>query len=307
MATQLQYFEVNRLGSYLMDAWQNELQTIADPTGGRWFTSGPSNGPGLLGGLADELRTDLVFEQGRMTVNRTKEIAATTTLDNRSGNLKGGATTRLDWTISNTATATHSTTKSIRTGISERVRVAGKFLGSGVSSETAITFDYTYSWTDTQGNTTTDTKTFSTTVPLTVPDGRVQKLVVLADHDAVDLPYSAEVYLTGASQANFASQVNGKSQWSADAGTICDWINKYGSAQGDAMVFSRDPADHTRGIASLHGTMKAKLSVNFTIYKIDVTDSYEGDPDSTNLLNQLANGSGANGAVQVKPVIHQEK
>jgi hypothetical protein len=305
MTLQLRYFEANVLGSYLMDAWQNELQTEADPSGGKWFTSGPGNGQGLLGGLLDELRTDLVFEAGRMTVNKTREIAATTTLDNRAGNLANGATTTLNWTITNSATASHSATHSIRSGISERVKVEGKFGGIGVASETAITFDYSYSWTDTQGSTLTDTKSFSATVPLQVPAGKVQKLVVLADHDEVALPYSAQVYLTGVSEANFASQVNGKSRWTADAGTICEWIKKYGSAKGDAMEFEADAIDRTRGIALLRGTMRAKQSVNFTIYKLDVTSSFDGAPDSAVLLKQLQNGGG--GAVQVKPVIHEGK
>jgi hypothetical protein len=305
MTLQLQYFEVNVLGGYLMDAWQKELQTDADPIGGKWLTSGPGNGPGLLGGLVDELRTDLVFSNDKVTVNKTKEIATSTTLDNRRNEFKsGGATAELTWSITNTSTSTHSTTHSIKSGISERVKFEGNFLGvAGVSAETGISFDYSYSWTDTQGSTVSDTKTMRTSVKVDVPDGRVQKVVVLADRDDVALSYSAQVYLTGVSEANFASPVNGRSKWAADAGTICGWISKWGSAADDHMTFAADPTDAKRGIASLTGTMKARLSMNFTIYKIDVTDSFDGDPGSEKVLDQLANGRKPDGAEVIKPVV----
>ena len=81
----LQYLETNVIGAYLADAWQNQLQTESDPTAGKWFRHGPNNSVGLFGGLTDILVTDLVFEPGPANVNRAKDVALSTTLDNRSG------------------------------------------------------------------------------------------------------------------------------------------------------------------------------------------------------------------------------
>jgi hypothetical protein len=304
MALQLQYFQANVLGSYLIDAWQNQLQTEADPTSGEWFVNGPNNGLGLLGGLVDELATDLVFDKGQMSVNKTKEVAYTTTVDNRDGLLDAAAAaqTTMNWTITNSATATHTTSSSIKTGISEKLTVKSAFGIEDITSETTVSFEYSFSWTDTQANTLTDAKSFTEAVPLKVPAGKVYKVVVLADRDAVTIPYSAQVFLTGVSEANFAEPVSGKSNWSADAGTICSWINKYGSAGNDSMSFETDPTNPQRGVASLPGTMRANQAVNFTIYALDVTSSFNADQESTALINQLTSGSTPAGTVLVQPI-----
>jgi hypothetical protein len=297
MALQLQYFQASLLGSYLVDAWQNHLQTEADPTDGRWFVNGPNNGPGLLGGLQDQLATNLVLDQGQMSVNKTPQVAATATADNRNG-LLTSATTTVNWTVTTSATSTQSTSDSIKAGISQKIAVEV----ADVKLETTISFDYTYSWSDTQSTTHTQSESYSEQVPLTVPAGRVYKVIVLGDSNAITIPYSAQIFLTGVSQTNFANPVNGQSNWSTDAGTICNWINQYGSAGNDKMQFGADPTNPQRGIASLHGTMNVNQSANFTIYAFDVTSSYNADPNSTALINQLLSSNIPTGTVLTQPV-----
>jgi hypothetical protein len=303
MDVPLQYFETNVLGAVIMDAWQNQLGTESDPANGKWFRNGPNNSPGLFGGLTDELATQLVFSQGQAAVNRQKQVAATTTLDNRAGLLNDSpATQTLSWQITNSSTASHTTSNSVKTSIAEKVTVKGSGFFVDVTSETTISFEYLYSWSDTSSNTTTDTKTFTATIPLKVPAGKVYKLVVMADTDAVQIPYSAQIYLAGTSEANFANPVNGKQNWSADAGTLCLWIKKYGSGKADALVFDADPADPTRGIASLKGTMRATQSVNFTIFALDVTATYDGDPSATQAVSRLINGNTPPQVIAKQPV-----
>jgi hypothetical protein len=299
----LQYFETNVLGAYIVDAWQNALETESDPANGKWFRNGPNNSPGLFGGLKDELASDLVFDHPNASVNRRKDVAATTTLDNRAGLLNDSpASQRLTWQVTNSSTATHTTSNSVKTGISEKISIKGSGVFASVTSETTISFEYTYSWSDTATNTTTDTKTFESQIPLKVPQGKVYQLFVMADTDAVKVPYSAQIILSGTSEANFANPVSGKVNHSANAGTICAWIKKYGSAKDDAMEFDADPADPTRGIASLHGTMKATQSVNFTIFAVDVTSTYDADPTSAKLTSQLTSGQAPGNVVAKKAV-----
>ncbi|MEO5742458.1 MAG: ETX/MTX2 family pore-forming toxin [Vicinamibacterales bacterium] len=294
----LQYLESSVIGAYLVDAWQNYLETEADPVDGKWFRNGPKNTPGLFGGLKEILVTDLVFGAPEDKLNTRKEVALSTTLDNRDGFLNDSAATQtLNWTITNSATATHATSNAVKTGISEKLTFKGKFGSVEVSSETTISFEYSYSWSDSTSNTQTDSKSFVSTIPLKVPAGKAYELFVVADKGTGEIPYSAQIALTGTSEANFAHPVKGKTNWSADAGTVCGWIKKYGSAKGDTMDFDVDPADPTRGLASLHGTMKVAQAIHFRIFAIDVTDTLKADPESKHVAKQLEAGQQPGGVV----------
>jgi len=300
----LQYLESSVISAYLMDAWQNHLGTETDPAGGNWFRNGPNNSPGLFGGLTETLVTDLVFSAPTDPVNTRKEVALSTMLDNRDGLLNDSpATQTLNWTITNSSTATHATSNSVKTGISEKLTFKGKWGVIEVTSETTISFEYTYSWSDSTANTQTDTKSFISTISLKVPAGKAYQLFVVADRSAMNIPYSAQIALTGSSETNFANPVNGKKNWSADAGTICSWIKQYGSAKGDPMEFSADPADATRGLASIHGTMRVTQAVNFRIFAVDVTASLQGDPSSSHVVNQLTSGQQPSGVVSSQAVV----
>ncbi len=287
----LQYFDTNILGAYIIDAWQNHLGTESDPAGGKWFRNGPGNGPGLFGGLTETLRTDLVFDKGQATLNKTKDVALSTTLDNRLGLLTdSAATSTLSWQMTNSSTATHSISKSVKSGLSQKLTFKGKWGLVEVGSETTINFEYTHSWTDSSANTQTDTKTFTTAIPLKVPQGKAYKLVVVADRNAIKIPYSAQILLTGTSEANFSATVTGQKNWKANAGEMCRWINQYGSADEDSVNFDADPLDPTRGIASMRGTMNVDNAVNFTIFALDVTSTLNGDPSAAGLVAKLVKG-----------------
>ena len=207
------------IGSCLMDAWQNRLQTEGDPVAGRWFRQGPDNSPGLFGGLPND----------------------------------SPATNTLSWQVTNTVATTKGQTRSVKTGLSEKITAKGTIKLVEVSSVTTLSCEYACSWTETQAVTRTEVKTFTASIPLKVPQGRACKLLVLADRSALTSPYSAKIRLKGVSEANFEHAVNGKTRHSADAGTICSWINQYGSAGDDAMTFAADPDNAAEGIASIRG------------------------------------------------------
>jgi hypothetical protein len=286
-----------------MDAWQNYLGTESDPANGKWFRNGPNNSAGLFGGLTDTLATDLVFDSGKASVNKQKAVAASTTLDNRAGLLNDSAATQsLQWAVTNTASATHSSTSAVKSSISEKLSFKGAFGVADLTSETTISFEYSYSWSDSTTSTQTDTKTFTSSMPIKVPQGKAYKLVVMADNDTVKVPYSAQIYLNGTSETNFASSVNGKQNWSTDAGTLCSWIETYGSAGNDAVEFGPDPKNPKQGIASLNGTMTATQSVNFTIFALDVTSTLNGGPSADQAVNQLVRGQTPSSVVASQPV-----
>jgi hypothetical protein len=288
----LQYLETNLIGSYLIDAWQNQLDTEKDPTSGKWFRQGPDNSVGLFGGLTDILVTDLAFDAGAANVNKSRDVALSTTLDNRSGLLnESPATNTLQWQITNSATTSHSKTNSVKSTVSEKIVVeVSTELFAKFTSETTLSFEYAYSWTDTNAVTQSETKSFTTQVPLKVPAGKAYKLLILADKASLSVPYHAQIRLKGTSEANFNDKVNGKAQWSASAGDICSWINKYGSAKGDAMEFGADPDNPADGIASIRGSLRADQSVNFTVFAIDVTSTLDADPSSSAAISKLLKG-----------------
>jgi hypothetical protein len=299
----LNYFEINQLGAYIIDAWQNQLQTEADPTSGKWYRNGPNNTLGLVGGLTDQLITDLSISPDQQKFNQTKEIAASTTLDNRQGLLDNTpATQTLEWTITNTSTATHQTSNSIKSGISDKLTFKGKVGSVEISNETTISIEYQYSWADSQSNSLTDSKKFSTSIPFKAPTGKVIKLIVMADTLDLSIPYSAQILLSGQSDANFSQPVQESTFFSANAGTLCSWIKKYGSAKNDGLSFDVDQSDPSRGIAAMTGTLRAKQSVNFTVFAVDITSSYSSDPTSQSLLNNILSGKPTKEVLNAIPV-----
>lgn len=299
----LQYLETNVITAYLIDAWQNQLQAEGDPTSGKWFRQGPNNSVGLFGGLTDILVTDLTFDTGQANVNKFKDVALTTTLDNRQGLLsESPSTNTLQWQITNSTTTSHSSTHSIKNTLSEKVSVKGKIGPLDVTSETTYSFEYAYSWTDTSAVTVSETKSFSTAIPLKVPAGKAYKLVVLADKGSLAVPYHARIRLKGVSEANFEHPVNGQNQHTASAGAVCSWINKYGSAKGDEMQFDADPASPADGIAAIKGLLRADQSVNFTVFAIDVTSTLTADPSSSDAVSKLLKGEQPPGVVATSPV-----
>jgi len=299
----IQYLETNVISAYLADAWQNELQTEMDPTAGRWYRQGPNNSVGLFGGLTDILVTDLTFDVGQANVNKSRDVALTTTLDNRHGLLsESPSTNTLQWQITNSTTTSHSSTNSVKSTLSEKISVKGKIGPVEVTSETSFSLEYAYSWTDTSAVTVSETKTFTTAIPIKVPAGKAYKLVVLADKNSLTIPYHARIRIKGTSEANFEHTVGGKNQYSASAGAVCGWIKKHGSAKGDEMEFYADPANPADGLASIKGLLRADQAVNFTVFAIDVTSTLTADPSSADAINKLLKGEQPSGMVINTPV-----
>ena len=119
---------------------------------------------------------------------------------------------------------------------------------------------------------------------------------------SLKVPYRAQIRLKGVSEANFEHPLQGKTQHTADAGTVCSWIKKYGGAKEDAMEFDADPSKSSDGIASIRGIMRVDQAVNFTIFAIDVTSTLTADPSSADAIGKLLKGEQPDNIVSAQPV-----
>jgi hypothetical protein len=269
----LQFLDKHIIGAIIVDAWQNQLNTEMDPASGQWFTNGPDNNGGLYGHLTDKLATKLVFLPSERVFTSHKIAAATSTADNRNGKLPE-TTFRLAYNCQQTTTTTHSTTNALMASVSVAIEAKAEVLGTGGGVTTTIDTQYSFSWTKEESASKTQGKEVSQEVPLKIPKGKVYYGMLLADNVELNAPYYADIYLRGQSTANFASPVNGKKIWTIDAGSLCDWINKYKSAGDESEKYMRDPNDPTQGLIRLRGNLTAEDTVNFVAMVLDITNTY---------------------------------
>ncbi|WP_342088752.1 ETX/MTX2 family pore-forming toxin [Dyadobacter sp. OTU695] len=269
----LKFLDKQTIGSIIVDAFQEQLNTEMDPANGQWFTNGPNNNGGLYGSLVDTLATSLVFLPNELVLTPHKLAADTAIIDNRNG-LTPKSSITLSYSTTETTTTTHTVSNALKVGIGVDIKASAKFFGSGVDITTKISTDYTYSWSDAVSKTASETKQFSQTVPVEVPVGRVYQVVLTCDKTNMNAPYYADVTLTGVSTANFAGVVNGKNTWVIDAGTICDWINRSGSAGGESHMYLRDPQVPGQGLIRMRGSLTSSITANFVVNTYDITDTY---------------------------------
>ena len=281
----LQFMDTRLVGAYIVDAWQNHFETEKDPADGQWFTNGPGNNGGLFGKLTDSLASELLFDESKKLFSTHLFSADSNIVDNRNG-LQSKVETTLTYSFANTATVTHSSTHGLKVGsslkITNKTTLGIPATGANETTvEVAFNTEYSYSWTDATTKTTTETQTVSRKVDLVVPQGKLYQQILTCNKDNLKLPFTANIYLTGKSFACFATPVNGQKIWEIDAGTLCDWINQFGSAGDASHQYGRDPKNRERGAIALQGTMSAEQSRNFMVYTLDITDSYTaGQPSS---------------------------
>ena len=269
----LKFLDKRFIGAIIVDAFQQHFDTEMDPANGQWFTNGPNNNGGLYGSLVDSLASSLVFLQNEVVMTPHKLAADTAIIDNRNG-LTPKSSVTLAYSTTETATTSHSTTNALKTGVGVDIKASGTFLGVGVDVTTKISTEYSFSWTDAVTKSTAETKQFSQTVPTEVPQGKVFQVVLTCDKTDLKAPYYADITITGNATANFASPVNGQNTWVIDAGTLCEWINKFGSAGSESPMYMRDPNNPDQGLIRMRGTLTSAITANFVVNTYDITDTY---------------------------------
>ena len=147
-------------------------------------------------------------------------------------------------------------------------------MGTGAEVTVSFNTEYSYSWTEERSESVSETKTFGQEVTTDVPTGKVYQVTLLADKADIRVPFYADIILTGQSVANFANPVNGQKTWAIDAGTLCEWINQYGSAGNESYRYMRDASNPKQGFIRLEGNLTATQTLNFTALTSDITDKY---------------------------------
>jgi len=272
----LQFFDKRLVGQYIVDAWQQHLNTEMDPADGQWFTNGPGNNGGLYGKLTDTLASELIFDESRLVFTPNQVAAATGIADNRNG-LTPEQTVTLTYAYQDSTSSTHSTSNSIKVATGIDINAKSEFFGSGGGVTIKFSTEYTYSWSDATTNAKSETKTFQQQIPVRViPRGKVYQVVLMCNKDQLKIPYHANIYLSGTSSACFANPVNGQKIWTIDAGTLCEWINQFGAAGDESYKYGRDPNKPLQGICFLQGNMTATQTANFLARTFDITDLFTG-------------------------------
>ena len=269
----LKFLDKRFIGSIIVDAFQEHFNTEMDPANGQWFTNGPNNNGGLYGSLIDSLASSLVFLPNEVVLTPHKLAADTAIIDNRNG-LTPKSSVTLSYSTTETATTTHSTTNALKAGVGTDIKASGTFFGVGVDVTTKISTEYSYSWNDATTQSKAETKQFSQTVPTEVPQGKVYQVVLTCDKTDLKAPYYADIVISGNSTANFANAVNGEKTWVVDAGTLCEWINKFGSAAAESSMYMRDPNKPTQGLIRMRGNLTSAITANFVVNTYDVTDTF---------------------------------
>lgn len=280
----IRFIKQNLLASWIMDAWQQEFETEMDPADGQWFKTGPGGSmKGLYGGLTDELATALQFQGGEI-FHPSQSVVDTYTLDNRDGH-QSKQTVSLTIKLAESATTTHAQSNAIKTGISEKISADATFLGTGAKSETSVSFEYSFSWSDTRSTSTSKELTRTVSVPMEVPAGSAYQAQLLANNSDVSVPYKALIHLRGTSEANFPGPIRGNKHFEVDAGTLCEWIRKHGSAGDESANFSVNPDARSEGVFALNGTLTGRQTMSFQTQVVDVTAELEGGGAARTNLN----------------------
>jgi len=306
-AMALQFLDTRLVGAYIVDAWQNHFNTEQDPADGQWFTNGPGNNGGLFGKLTDSLASELVFDASKQVFSTKLFSADSNIVDNRNG-LQSKVSTTLTYQYTNSSTVTHSTTNGLKVGaglkITNKTSLGVPATGANETTvEVSFSTEYSYSWTDTTTQIETETQTVSRTTELVVPSGKVYQQVLTCNKDRLTIPFHADIYLAGKSFACFRDPVKGQNIWGIDAGTLCEWINQFGSAGEASVQYGRDPKQPERGVIALQGTMSAEQSRNFMVYTLDITDSFKGGQSSGLMREGKDIGSISSGhVVDTRPV-----
>ena len=243
----IQYLDKRLIGAYVVDAWQNHFTTEKDPADGQWFTNGPGNNGGLYGQLTDTLATELVFRENQAVFTPQKIAAATGTADNRNG-LTPEQTVTLTYSYQDSTSTTHSTTDALKLGYGVDFKAKAEFLGTGGETTVKFSSEYSFSWTDSRSESKSETKTFQQSVPVRgIPKGKIYQVVLMCDKTDLQVPFEANIRVSGKSTANFGSDVNGQKAWTVDAGTLCAWINEFGAAGDEPTGTAATRRSRSRG------------------------------------------------------------
>ena len=159
--------------------------------------------------------------------------------------------------------------------------------GIGADITTKMSFEYTHSWTDSTSESETRSYTFRQSAPITVPAGKVYKVVLTAKSQKLTVPYRALIYVDGVTETWFEDRVKGHNNWSLRAGEAFEKIGQWGKAGAESHSYGRDPQKFWQGVITQYGKVTAQQTANFVAQVYDITASFkdEQEPGVMRLLS----------------------
>lgn len=253
----------------LINMWRSFANTNQHPANGQWYTTDPDNTGGLYGALSDSrpASKDISFNSDHAVYHPASIIVRTATIDNRNGLNSSPHSITLEHTYTKSLSHTHTVTEAVSKGAEFSVEANHQVVKAGAK----FNINFTFSSTDTSTNTKTETVTFSQSVPVSVPEGKVYKVVLTAEVQNIEIPYTVPVKVSGATHAWWEDPINPRGyHWSLSAREAFDLIREYNSADPESAAYQ--VTEDGEGMVVLPGVVKASQVANFAAAVYDVTD-----------------------------------
>jgi hypothetical protein len=168
-------------------------------------------------------------------------------------------------------TTTHTITNALTVGasIALKAEVNLKVVKGEVTATVSVEYSFSYAY----STSTTESRqqTFSQAVPVSVPNGKIYKVMLTASVEQIQVPFTAYVVVSGTTETWFEDRINGHYNWSADAGTAFAWIAQYGAAGDDSASYGPFPSDPSKGAVMIKGMLNHQTVANFQAETYDVT------------------------------------
>jgi hypothetical protein len=253
---------------YLVQAWQEYLNTSKDPANGEWWTNSPTNdNMGLYGGLDDE-QQPTNFDTDNQTYIPIQGTSQSVRTDNTNG-LNPEVTAKLGYSYSQGNTTQHTVSDAISASVSEAVNVNFEVAGS----TTTFKLTDTLTLTDSSTHSTVTTVDSEVDVPVQVPTGKIYETYLTYLQEELDVPFTMQVTITGNSETWFDDRVNGHYNWVQDIGDLTIVMGQNSIGESDGVSWSWGFSPVSEGVLNLSGIAKMYAGGAYTVKTIDVTPS----------------------------------
>lgn len=252
---------------YLVEAWQDYLNTGRDPANGKWYTNSPTNdNMGLYGGLYDQ-QMPTEFDTDHQNYIPTQLTSNIVRIDNTNG-LTPEVVAKLAYSYQEGTTTQHTVSDAISASVSESVNVNFEVAGSTTTFQLSTTLTLT----DSTQHSTVQTIASEVDVTVQVPTGKIYETYLIYQQEELQVPFTMVTWITGTTETWFDSRVNGHYNWQLDADSITNVMIQNGIGETDGVSWQAfiGPAGPT-GELDLSGTASIFAGSGYTVKTVDVT------------------------------------
>jgi hypothetical protein len=250
--------------------WKKYLQAHGMPT--EFKELNPWGTDAMCGDLSDSVETIAILDESAKKFLPTQTLAASSTVDNRNG-LVGNTTVTLTYQYTDTVSTTHTVSHSVKTGVAFEYKVSTSIFGIRGDATTKFSFDYTFTSTDSSTKTESTTRTMTQQVAVNVPLGKVYKAVLLGNVQSLDIPFRANIRVSGGTGLNVIDPSTGGTFMTAHQG-VGLLFSGYGDPQYIEAPFVKDQPnrDYMNGfVIGVAGKISATHATEFHVQIWDIT------------------------------------